>query len=653
MSVHPSNTLNYFDKTTDSFNIHNKDNSNNINNDFDSSKLNKQSPFDSNPSPSSSLNTSDSFGSLSSASSSHLHKKLSFSSMSDHHPPIDFDPMMDLNKGKNLPATLLLDTKLYSNYKKNTQSDFSNTDYSHHHIFNIPDSTDLRLYHKAKTQPPAPMPLSITTNIPPSSFPLATPQSSNSPPLSSASSTSSKYEAAYFNDVTPLPSPLFPSESDVFKAFNGRSPPNSTISRAPSVRGSGLRYGVDRSSPYKNIINSKLSTSKSPPLRSGGDDDDSDILSDATNLHATTRRSKGPRSVSEYVPVPSTTRVNYRSPERPHINTLVMAPDDILNVAKQRSPGLLEPDNSSPIEDGIEDDSKSKVVPRSVSSGSPVTEKMQREHSATTNQYNKLKFAKKNDFTKPSLKMLDHDEKPTPAMPLIESAQILQTPALSTMISLDPPLPIDSPTTTVHVKHPVTKDTHNSLEHFYHRHHSHHIPEKEIPERVFEAYDVEMHKSTWNEIKPLGTGAFSKVILGCPVDRKLKPEYQGRALDFKVAIKIVDIGNVEKHSRERMEGGLIREIEILKTIQHPSLIKMYSFNMDKHSALMVLPLCEGGDLFELISNHRKKIKIDLIKRIFGDVVRAVSFLHENNVVHRDIKLESMFFFLLSFFFFFY
>lgn len=85
-------------------------------------------------------------------------------------------------------------------------------------------------------------------------------------------------------------------------------------------------------------------------------------------------------------------------------------------------------------------------------------------------------------------------------------------------------------------------------------------------ERVYEAYDTNMKKSTWNELEMLGRGAFSRVFLGCPVDRYMLPEYQQRSHEFKVAIKIVDIqleGN-QFHSKERMESGLKREIEILK-----------------------------------------------------------------------------------------
>lgn len=68
---------------------------------------------------------------------------------------------------------------------------------------------------------------------------------------------------------------------------------------------------------------------------------------------------------------------------------------------------------------------------------------------------------------------------------------------------------------------------------------------------------------------------------------------------------------------------------------------MYAFNMDTQSAMMVLPLCPGGDLFDFITRHRKDMRSGLVRRIFGEVCRAVAYLHSNFVVHRDIKLENV------------
>lgn len=76
-------------------------------------------------------------------------------------------------------------------------------------------------------------------------------------------------------------------------------------------------------------------------------------------------------------------------------------------------------------------------------------------------------------------------------------------------------------------------------------------------------------------------------------------------------------------------------------MEHPSLIRMYAFNIDHQSAMMVLPLCPGGDLFELVISHRNEMKSRLVRRIFGEVCRAVAYLHESFVVHRDIKLENV------------
>lgn len=157
-----------------------------------------------------------------------------------------------------------------------------------------------------------------------------------------------------------------------------------------------------------------------------------------------------------------------------------------------------------------------------------------------------------------------------------------------------------------------------------------------------EGYDTNMRKSTWEAIKPLGSGAFSNVILACPADQYLKPKYQGRAHEFKVAIKIASSSYDDQESGEQMKSSLKQEMDILQDIKHPLLIHMYAFNLDPSATLLILPYCKGGDLLSFVKAYNDRICPDLARRLFGDISKAVAFLHENQVVHRDIKLESKF-----------
>jgi protein-serine/threonine kinase len=162
-------------------------------------------------------------------------------------------------------------------------------------------------------------------------------------------------------------------------------------------------------------------------------------------------------------------------------------------------------------------------------------------------------------------------------------------------------------------------------------------------------------KRRWRSLKTLGQGTFSRVmlatsepadeveILGNPMAGTLSPALE-TVSDSKrrkvVAIKVCEHGPAGGASEERVEMSLKRELEIMKSIHHPSLVHLLAWSIEETRALLVLSYCPGGDLFDVASTHRDLLVPGLLGRIFAELVGAVGYLHKRHIVHRDIKLES-------------
>ena len=117
----------------------------------------------------------------------------------------------------------------------------------------------------------------------------------------------------------------------------------------------------------------------------------------------------------------------------------------------------------------------------------------------------------------------------------------------------------------------------------------------------------------------------------------------------KVVFKIYD---KYKLMESQLKKSLFKEIEILKTISHPNIIKLYDVLEDEKHIYLVMEYISGGSLQQHLRIKSKKLTEDDAKRIFKQISSAVRYLHSKSPVnsegaknlgifHRDIKLDNI------------
>ena len=138
---------------------------------------------------------------------------------------------------------------------------------------------------------------------------------------------------------------------------------------------------------------------------------------------------------------------------------------------------------------------------------------------------------------------------------------------------------------------------------------------------VFEVYD---------KIKFLGEGGFGSVY-------KVKRKNTGTREIFR-ALK--EISKEALNENLQSEEDLKNEIEVLKNLDHPNIMKIYEFYEDDKNIYLINEFCGGGDIAGLNDKYGDFPEF-LVKYIMFQVFLAISFLHSNKVVHADIKRENI------------
>eukprot|EP00736_Rhodelphis_marinus_P001629 Rmarinus@m.13495 len=134
-------------------------------------------------------------------------------------------------------------------------------------------------------------------------------------------------------------------------------------------------------------------------------------------------------------------------------------------------------------------------------------------------------------------------------------------------------------------------------------------------------------------VKTLGQGAFGKVKLATSGDQKFAIKIIRRSL-----LKARKLGRGRTVS---LLDNILREIAIMKKLDHPNCVKLYEIidDPDHEKMYLVLEFIEGGAIME--GMEADPLSPDLARSYFRQLIQGLLYLHEVNVVHRDLKPENL------------
>jgi serine/threonine-protein kinase ULK/ATG1 len=82
------------------------------------------------------------------------------------------------------------------------------------------------------------------------------------------------------------------------------------------------------------------------------------------------------------------------------------------------------------------------------------------------------------------------------------------------------------------------------------------------------------------------------------------------------------------------------ELRLLIQFDHPNIMRGIDKLMSLNNYYLILEYCNGGDLARLM-DIRKKLDYKFIRVILKQLAQGLKYLEDNNIVHRDLKLDNI------------
>ena len=153
------------------------------------------------------------------------------------------------------------------------------------------------------------------------------------------------------------------------------------------------------------------------------------------------------------------------------------------------------------------------------------------------------------------------------------------------------------------------------------------MKKKKINQSSFKGLSNTIFSKEYRLLDQIAKGDFSTVYLGIHKITKIK--------------RFIKIINKNLFTKSENISNLA-EIKILKEMDHPHIINLIEYFVNKTELILILEYLDGGDLYDKIEKVKKFSELDAIK-IIKKILSSLSYLHKKNIIHRDLKPENIVF----------
>ncbi|KAL3505445.1 hypothetical protein ACH5RR_035286 [Cinchona calisaya] len=113
--------------------------------------------------------------------------------------------------------------------------------------------------------------------------------------------------------------------------------------------------------------------------------------------------------------------------------------------------------------------------------------------------------------------------------------------------------------------------------------------------------------------------------------------YKGSLHSQDVAIKILNA----EHLDENVRREFAQEVYILRKVRHKNVVQFIGACTRPPLLCIVTEYMRGGSIYDFLHKKNGVLKLPAVLKVAMDVARGMSYLHQNNIIHRDLKAANL------------